>query len=99
GHVCVFLPPLQDAEDYAALVAAIEETARQCGQPVHLEGYDPPFDPRLNVIKVTPDAGVIAVNIHPATSWHQQVAITTALYEEARQSRLGTEKFMLDGRH
>jgi uncharacterized protein (DUF2126 family) len=99
GHLCVFLPPLSDADDFAALIAAIEETASATGCPVRIEGYAPPFDPRLNVIKVTPDPGVIEVNVQPATSWEQLVGITTSLYEDARQSRLGTEKFMLDGRH
>ena len=66
GHLCVFMPPLSDAEDYAALAAAIEETAKITGTPVHIEGYQPPTDRRLNVIKVTPDPGVIEVNIHPA---------------------------------
>lgn len=99
GHLCVFMPPVTDAEDYAALVAAIEEAARISGNPVHIEGYTPPHDPRLNVLKVTPDPGVIEVNVQPATTWEEAVAITTGLYEDAHQSRLSTEKFMLDGRH
>ncbi len=99
GHLCVFMPPLEDADDYAALIAAVEEAARKTGLPVHVEGYTPPNDPRLNVIKVTPDPGVIEVNVQPAGSWDEAVTITTALYEEAHLSRLGTEKFMLDGRH
>ena len=99
GQLCVFMPPLEDAEDYAAMVGAIEAAAAETEQPIHIEGYPPPFDSRLNVIKVTPDPGVIEVNIQPATSWAQSVEITTSLYEEARLARLGTEKFMLDGRH
>ena len=99
GRICVFMPPLEDAEDYAALVAAIEETARATKTPVHIEGYSPPHDPRLNVVKVTPDPGVIEVNVQPAVRWDEAVDITTTLYEEAHLTRLSTEKFMLDGRH
>jgi len=99
GHLCVFMPPFEDAEDYAAMVGAIEAAAAVAQQPVHIEGYSPPFDPRLNVIKVTPDPGVIEVNIQPSHSWDDAVTITSALYEEARLARLGTEKFMIDGRH
>lgn len=99
GHLCIFLPPLGDAEDYAAMVAAIEEAASVSGQQVRLEGYTPPYDRQLSVIKVTPDPGVIEVNIHPAANWGELVDITTGLYEDAHLSRLGTEKFMLDGRH
>ena len=99
GRLCVFMPPVEDAEDYAALVAVIEETARTTGVPVLVEGYTPPPDPRINVVKVTPDPGVIEVNIHPARSWDEAVAITTSLYEEAHLTRLSAEKFMLDGRH
>lgn len=99
GRLCIFMPPTETTEDYLDLLAAIEDTVAELRQPVHIEGYHPPSDPRMNVIKVTPDPGVIEVNIHPARSWRQAVEITSALYEDAHYTRLGTEKFMLDGRH
>jgi uncharacterized protein (DUF2126 family) len=99
GRICVFMPPTESAADYLELLGAVERTAADLGTPVHIEGYPPPFDPRINVIKVTPDPGVIEVNIQPSRSWRQSVAITTTLYEEARHARLGTEKFQLDGKH
>ena len=99
GVLCVFMPPLERVEEYLELIAAIEATAAELGQPIHVEGYEPPYDPRLNLIKVTPDPGVIEVNVHPATSWREAVAITTGVYAEAHANRLGAEKFMIDGRH
>jgi uncharacterized protein (DUF2126 family) len=99
GNLCVFVPPLERVDDYVDLVAAIEDTAAALDMPVRLEGYMPPPDPRVGVIKVTPDPGVIEVNIHPARSWRELIEITTGLYEDAHNARLGTEKFMLDGRH
>jgi uncharacterized protein (DUF2126 family)/transglutaminase-like putative cysteine protease len=98
GHLHVFLPPLADGEDYAALLAAIEKAATDTGQPIRLEGYEPPFDPRVAFIKVTPDPGVIEVNVHPAASWRDSIEITTAIYDEAHQIGLTAEKFMIDGR-
>ena len=99
GRLYVFMPPTESADDYVDLVTAIEDTAAELKMPVALEGYLPPFDYRLQTIKVTPDPGVIEVNVHPAGSWDELVRITQTVYEEARWSRLGTEKFMLDGRH
>jgi len=99
GNLCLFMPPLENAADYLDLLTAIEDAAAALNQPVRIEGYPIPYDPRLNVIKVTPDPGVIEVNIQPARDWAEAKAITSILYEEARQTRLGTEKFMVDGRH
>lgn len=99
GRLCLFLPPCDTLEDYLDLLAAAELTAADLGLPIHIEGYAPPHDPRLSVIRVAPDPGVIEVNIHPAQSWTDCVATTEAIYEEARASRLGADKFMIDGRH
>ena len=99
GRLCVFMPPVERVEDYLELLVAAEETAKKLGLKVHIEGYSPPGDPRLNVIRVAPDPGVIEVNVHPAHSWEECVAITSAVYEEARQCRLGADKFMIDGKH
>ncbi len=99
GTLYIFMPPTPELEDYLELVAAIEATAAELDTPVVLEGYEPPKDPRLNSFRVTPDPGVIEVNIHPSGSWDELVDRTTHLYDVARRSRLTTEKFMLDGRH
>ena len=99
GHVYVFLPPLPSIEAFVALIRAIEDAARETSLPVVIEGYLPPNDPRLKKFAVTPDPGVIEVNIHPASNWTELQANVQTLYEDARLTRLGTEKFMLDGRH
>jgi len=99
GLIYLYLPPLNSAEDWLSLVAAIEATAAELGRPVVLEGYKAPYDQRVQGFSVTPDPGVIEVNIHPAQSWDDLVTRTEQLYEEARHAGLTAEKFMLDGRH
>ncbi|MCQ8241046.1 DUF2126 domain-containing protein [Rhizosaccharibacter radicis] len=99
GLLHVFLPPLYLAEDWLALVEAVEAVAAREGRAVMLEGYAPPHDTRLRSFSVTPDPGVIEVNVHPALNWGEQVERTEQLYREARAVGLGTEKFLLDGRH
>jgi transglutaminase-like putative cysteine protease len=99
GRLHVFMPPVATTEDYLDLIAGIEAAVTEMGVPVIIEGETPPKDPRLNKLAVTPDPGVIEVNLHPSKSWDELVERTTVLYEEARQTRLGTEKFMADGRH
>ncbi|HSU56475.1 MAG TPA: transglutaminase family protein, partial [Candidatus Dormibacteraeota bacterium] len=99
GRLHIFMPPVATTEDYLELIAGIEIAVTELGTPVIIEGETPPRDPRLNKLAVTPDPGVIEVNLHPSKSWTELVERTTTLYEEARLTRLGTEKFMLDGRH
>ncbi|PTQ91200.1 DUF2126 domain-containing protein [Agitococcus lubricus] len=99
GKLYIFMPPTLELEHYLELVSAIEATAEALQHPVILEGYEPPNDPRLTYFRVTPDPGVIEVNIHPSASWDELVDKTTHLYDSAHLCRLTSEKFMTDGRH
>jgi uncharacterized protein (DUF2126 family)/transglutaminase-like putative cysteine protease len=99
GVLYIFMPPLALLEHYLELLAAVEAAAESLGHPVILEGYEPPRDGRLQHFRVTPDPGVIEVNVHPSDNWRDMVDGTTFLYDAAHETRLSTEKFMLDGRH
>ena len=99
GRLYVFMPPLSRVDYYVDLLQCVEAAAKKLKLSLVIEGYEPPRDPRLKLLQITPDPGVIEVNIHPATNWEDLKNNTEILYEEARQTRLGTEKFMLDGKH
>ncbi len=99
GHLRVFMPPMADVEPYLELVAVVERCAKALGAKVVLEGYLPPRDPRLSMLQLTPDPGVLEVNVQPAASWDALVEQATFLYDAAHQTRMSTEKFMVDGRH
>jgi len=99
GNLFVFLPPIQQLEHAIDLVGVVEEAAAALARPIVLEGYLPPNDPRIVRLAITPDPGVLEVNVHPASSWQELVDITTGVHADARATRLGTETFHLDGTH
>ncbi len=99
GRTTVFMPPADRAEDYLELLAAIEATAAELAMPVVIEGYSPPHDPQIDNIKITPDPGVIEVNINPSSNWGELTQKTEWLYQAARECGLGAEKFLIDGQH
>jgi hypothetical protein len=99
GFLCVFMPPVEGLADFLDLVTAVEATAAEMGRKVVLEGYLPPSDPRLLHFSVTPDPGVIEVNIHPANDWDRAGGPHHAALRGSAAGRLAAEKFMTDGRH
>jgi uncharacterized protein (DUF2126 family) len=99
GHVRIFMPPTETAADYLSLLTTIEATAAALGIGVIVEGYLPPPDPALDNIKVTPDPGVLEINVNPSGSWRELADKTEWLYDAARECRLGADKYMIDGRH
>ncbi|RBP83128.1 transglutaminase family protein [Marinomonas rhizomae] len=99
GRLHVFMPPMTHLEHFVSILEQLEAVAKTLELPIVIEGYEPPKDPRLQKFLITPDPGVIEVNIHPAASWKELVHNTETLYRQAYLSRLGAEKFMLDGRH
>lgn len=99
GRLNVFMPYASQLADYLDLVAAVEDTCQYLHQPIWLEGYAPPSDPRLRSFSITPDPGVLEVNLPPASNWDELEAVNTLLFEEARRNRLVAEKFNYDGGH
>ncbi|MGD9621934.1 MAG: DUF2126 domain-containing protein [Mycolicibacterium sp.] len=99
GLLYLYLPPTEELDDFVDLIQRIERSASTIGCPLVLEGYGPPPDPRLRAMSITPDPGVIEVNVAPAASFAEQRDQLETLYEQARLSRLSTESFEVDGTH
>jgi uncharacterized protein (DUF2126 family) len=98
GQLYVFMPPFTTAEAFVELVTLIERVAKKLNQPIILEGYPPAKDPRISLFRITPDPGVIEVNVPPCKSWEELTEQTETLYREAKEIGLAAGKFAIDGR-
>jgi uncharacterized protein (DUF2126 family) len=99
GLLYVFIPPTEALEHFVDLIARVEAAVTKADCPVVIEGYPPPPDPRLRSMTITPDPGVIEVNVSPTASFVEQWQQLEILYEQARLARLSTESFDVDGTH
>jgi uncharacterized protein (DUF2126 family)/transglutaminase-like putative cysteine protease len=99
GLLYIYLPPTEELEHFVDLVTRVEAAAAKADCPVVVEGYGPPPDPRITSMSVTPDPGVIEVNVAPTASFAEQKQQLETLYEQARLARLSTESFDVDGTH
>ncbi len=99
GRLHVFLPFVPVLADYLDLVAAVEDTSRHLHLPIWVEGYPPNFDPRMRSFGLTPDPGVLEVNLPPTSEWDDLEALNALLAEEAHRFRLIEGKFGYDGSH
>lgn len=98
GVLYVFMPPISYIEHYLELVCACGVVSQNLKLPIIFEGYAPPRDHRIESLSVTPDPGVLEINIQPANNWDEMKAIIEGVYEDAYQNRLIADKFMIDGR-
>lgn len=98
GKLFVFLPPVEAIEDFIQLIGFIEEAATALRLRINLEGYEPPRDTRLNSFRITPDPGVIEVNLFPSGTLAEACEKTETIYREAASIGLTTDRYMLDGR-
>ncbi|MCX7633935.1 MAG: transglutaminase family protein, partial [Turneriella sp.] len=98
GQLYVFLPPVNTLEEFCSLLAVVEKAVSRLGIPIRLEGYEPPRDNRLGFFRITPDPGVLEVNILPSTSLVEAIEKTRILYEEAEHCGLTAERYLIDGR-
>ena len=99
GRLHIFLPFVPVLADYLDLVAAVEDTAKFLNKPVWVEGYTAPYDPRIRTFSLTPDPGVLEVNLPPTSDWDDLEELNVVLAEETQKHRLIPSKFAYDGSH
>jgi uncharacterized protein (DUF2126 family) len=98
GRLHVFLPPLPSAARFCALVRAIDDTAAALDLDAFIEGYPPPPSPDLTRLAVTPDPGVLEVNIPPTRTAREHAALMETVFDAALHCGLHAERYQLDGR-
>ena len=99
GRLHVFLPYVSVIADYLDLIAAVEDTCQYLNRTIWIEGYTPPADPRIRAFSLTPDPGVLEVNLPPTSNWDELEEINAILFEQALRNRLIAGKFAYDGSH
>ena len=98
GELRVFLPPVTSFADWLALIAAIDRARVAAGLDCLLEGYPPPSDPNRHHFAVTPDPGVLEVNVPPTSSGRAHAELLEVVFDAALRAGLTAEKYLLDGR-
>ena len=98
GELFVFLPPFATAADFAELVDHVHAAAKDADLSVRLEGYPPPWSPDLVRFSVTPDPGVLEVNVPPTRSGRDFADLIDRVFDAALHAGLHSEKYLLDGR-
>jgi uncharacterized protein (DUF2126 family) len=98
GRLCVFLPPQPSFARFAQLIGAVDAARAATGLAVDLEGYAPPAAPEARRFSVTPDPGVLEVNVPPTASLPEYEALIEEVFGAALHTGLHAEKYLIDGR-
>lgn len=94
----VFLPPTQTVDIFLDLIAIVDAAANELGLEVTLEGYGPPKNRKLLSLAVTPDPGVLEVNMPVTDTVGDYLETLDTIYDAALHSGLHSEKYQIDGR-
>lgn len=98
GVVRVELPGLPDVPAFVALLQDLAEAARRAEQPaLVLAGCPPPVNPSAAWTTVTPDPGVIEVNMAPAPNVSTFLDWMRELHGAASRHSLSPERYWFNG--